>query len=230
MELFETEDWGRIAYGEALDRQHRLFDEAIKTKLRGGPVINRWIWCEHPPVFTLGKHGKADNLLFPSARLEAEGIGIYRIDRGGDITFHGYGQAVGYPILDIDALGLGLKQYIHLLEEAVILTLADEGVISGRLPGATGVWLDAFTHRARKICAIGVRSSHYVTMHGFALNVNTDLRYFNYINPCGFTDKGVTSMAVETGREVDMEAVKKGLTRHAARLFSEIPGRMNRGE
>lgn len=222
-EYFQSEEWGRIGYGEALERQQQIFDTAVRAKLRGDRIVNRWIWCEHPPVFTLGKHGKADNLLLSADRLNAEGIGVFRTDRGGDITFHGYGQVVAYPILDIDALGLGLKQYIHILEEAVIRTLSEEGLCTGRLEGATGVWLDAYTPQARKICAIGVRSSHFITMHGFALNVNTDLRYFSYIHPCGFTDKGVTSVAAETGRPVDERKIKERILVHARRLF--LPGR-----
>jgi lipoyl(octanoyl) transferase len=150
-------------------------------------------------------------MLLNEAQLQAIGATLYHIDRGGDITFHGPGQLVAYPILDLEHYGLGLKEYIHVLEEAVIRTCATYGVTGTRVPGATGVWLDKDTPRERKICAIGVRSSHFVTMHGLALNVNTDLNYFRYIHPCGFIDKGVTSLALECGHAVDMHEVKQRL-------------------
>lgn len=171
------------------------------------------LFVEHPPVYTLGKSGRAENLLVSREALEALGARFFHIDRGGDITFHGPGQLVCYPILDLECIGMGLREYIDALEEAVIRTLARYGVAAGRIAGASGVWLGEGTAphgrgRARKICAIGVRSSRYVTMHGFALNVSTDLDWFARINPCGFTDRGATSLERETGRRIPMEEVK----------------------
>ena len=164
---------------------------------------------EHPPVYTLGKSGHAENLLVSREALEAAGARFFHIDRGGDITFHGPGQLVCYPILDLERIGIGLRDYIDALEEAVIRTVAQYGIAAGRIPGASGVWIEPESRRPRKICAIGVRSSRYVTMHGFALNVTTDLGWFSRINPCGFTDRGVASILSETGRKVPMEEVKK---------------------
>ncbi|MBQ4278896.1 MAG: lipoyl(octanoyl) transferase LipB [Rikenellaceae bacterium] len=183
------------------------------------PATQVLILCEHPAVYTLGKSGHEGNLLVDETFLRKINASYYRTDRGGDITFHGPGQLVGYPILDLERLGLGLREYVDLLEEAVIATAADYGIGAGRLAGATGVWVGAGGARPRKLCAIGVRSSRYVTMHGFALNVTTDLGYFGYINPCGFTDKGVTSLAAELGRAVMMDEVKVRYGRHFARLF-----------
>ena len=159
-------------------------------------------------------------MLLGEEQLRRIGATLYHIDRGGDITFHGPGQLVCYPILNLEDYSLGLRDYIHVLEEAVIRVCASYAIQAGRLEKATGVWLDAHSPRARKICAIGVRSSHFVTMHGLALNVNTDLRYFSYINPCGFVDKGVTSLQKELGREIDMEEVKTGLCRELLALLS----------
>ena len=205
------EDWGLVDYRTAWDRQERLFAEAIRRKQAGLPVTGRLVFCEHPHVYTLGKSGKEQNMLLDALQLRAKHAGFVRTNRGGDITYHGPGQLVGYPILDLEHYGLGLKRYIYIIEETVIRLLGRYGVRAGRLDGATGVWLDAHGPSARKICAIGVRSSHFVTMHGFALNVNTCLDYFNYIHPCGFVDKGVTSMARELGHEADMADVKSGL-------------------
>ena len=164
---------------------------------------------EHPPVYTLGKSGHAENLLVNQEALEAMGAQFFHIDRGGDITFHGPGQLVCYPILDLERLGIGLREYIEALEEAVIRTVAEYGIAAGRIAGASGVWIDPGKARPRKICAIGVRSSRYVTMHGFALNVTTDLQWFSRINHCGFTDRGVTSIAAETGLQPPMQKVKQ---------------------
>jgi lipoyl(octanoyl) transferase len=210
-------DWGLIPYDKAYRRQQMLFKKALKQKADGVPVYNRLILCEHPHVITLGQHAQASNLLIPPAVLEEKNVALYPVDRGGDITYHGPGQLVGYPILDLEAFHIGLKTYIHRLEEVIIQTIAPYGLQGERLENATGVWLDATT--PRKIAAIGVRSSRYVTMHGFALNINTDLNYFGWINPCGFTDKGVTSMERECGRTVDMEEVKRALIAHFGRLF-----------
>lgn len=175
----------------------------------GRELAGEVLLVEHTPVYTLGKSGHAENLLVSREVLEAAGAGFFHIDRGGDITFHGPGQLVGYPILDLECLGIGLRDYIDALEEAVIRTVDRYGIRGGRIHGASGVWIDAEGRRPRKICAIGVRSSRYVTMHGFALNVTTDLSWFSRINPCGFTDRGVASIASETGSTPSMEEVKR---------------------
>ncbi|MCL2290430.1 MAG: lipoyl(octanoyl) transferase LipB [Bacteroidetes bacterium] len=204
-------DWQTIDYKEAWNRQERLFQEIIQAKKEGKDTrdLETVFLCEHPHVYTLGKNGQTNNLLINEDFLRNINAAFYKIDRGGDITYHGPGQLVGYPILDLENHGNSLKEYIHKMEEAVIQTLAYYGIEGARLEGATGVWLAGNTPNARKICAIGVRASHFVTMHGFALNANTDLTYFNYINPCGFVDKGITSMQKELRKEVDMEEVKK---------------------
>ena len=171
---------------------------------------------EHPPVYTLGKSGHAENLLIGREALEAMGSRFFHIDRGGYITFHGPGQLVCNPILDLERIGIGLREYIEALEEAVIRTVAEYGIAAGRIAGASGAWIDPGKARPRKICAIGVRSSRYVTMHGFALNVTTDLEWFSRINPCGFTDRGVTSIAAETGSQPSMQEVKQLVIRELA--------------
>jgi len=205
--IMKIENWGTVPYSEAWDRQTAWFDALVEAKQAGQPYENRIIFVEHPHVYTLGKSGKDANMLLGEAQLRAIGATLYHIDRGGDIAYHGPGQLVCYPILNLEDYHLGLKEYIHVLEEAVIRVCASYGIEAGRVKGATGVWLSIGTPQERKICAMGVRSSHFVTMHGLALNVNTDLRYFNYIHPCGFMDKGVTSLQKELGREVPMEEV-----------------------
>lgn len=218
MEL-EIIDWNQVPYTEGWNRQTVLFDEIVAAKRAGTSYVNHIVFCEHPHVYTLGRSGKEANMLLGEEQLQRIGATLYHIDRGGDITYHGPGQQVCYPILNLEEFGLGLKEYVHLLEEAVIGLCASYGIEAGRVDKATGVWLDGDTSRARKICAIGVRSSHYVTMHGLALNVNTDLRYFSYINPCGFVDKGVTSLQHELGREVSMAEVKERLGKELFRLL-----------
>ena len=174
------------------------------------PEMAGWLLLvEHNPVYTLGKSGKQSNMLVSEQYLRSIGAEFFHIERGGDVTYHGPGQIVGYPILDLDKLGIGLREYIDILEQSVIEVVAEWGIQAGRIAGASGVWIDCNGPRARKICAIGVRSSRFVTMHGFALNVSTDLRYFQHINPCGFVDKGVTSIEKEVGHEVDFELVKQ---------------------
>ena len=179
---------------------------------------------EHPPVYTLGKSGHAENLLIGREALEAMGAQFFHIDRGGDITFHGPGQLVCYPILDLERLGIGLRDYIGALEEAVIRTVAAYGITAGRMAGASGVWIGvgnrASARVPRKICAIGVRSSRYITMHGFALNVTTDLGWFTRINPCGFTDRGVTSIERETGRKAAMGEVKELVVKFLSEILN----------
>lgn len=201
-------DWGLVEYNDAWQKQEILFDDSIERKIQNQPTNNYLVFCEHPHVYTLGKSGDEHNMLLNYIQLQAQNASFVHTNRGGDITYHGPGQIVGYPIFDLANFDLGLKQYIYNIEEAIIKTLSLYNIVSSRLDGATGVWLDVGLSTCRKICAIGVRSSRYVTMHGFALNANTDLNYFNHINPCGFIDKGVTSMERELGAKVDFEELK----------------------
>lgn len=221
MESFRYHDLGRVAYADALARQTAAFEALLEAKAAGGRACGQLFFCEHEPVLTIGKSGKASNLLVPEAALRERGVSFYHISRGGDITYHGPGQITGYPVFDLERWGLGLRQYIGLLEEAIIRFLALYGLRGERMAGATGVWLEpGVPGRARKVCAIGVRSSRFVTMHGFALNINTDLRYFSLINPCGFTDKGVTSLARELGAPQDFELAKRRLLAVFTELFA----------
>ncbi|MCL2561821.1 MAG: lipoyl(octanoyl) transferase LipB [Rikenellaceae bacterium] len=217
-------DLGLVEYRQAWDAQREIFDGLVAQKTgAAGDVRPTLILCEHPHVYTLGKSGDEHNLLMGEEFLAGIGATYVRIDRGGDITYHGPGQLVGYPILDLEALGLGLRDYIHTLEGALIETVADFGIAAGRLEGAAGVWLTAGVGRPlRKIAAIGVRSSRHITMHGFALNVCPMLEYFGYINPCGFTDRGVTSIDKERPRgtvQVTMDEVKRSFLKHFGRMF-----------
>ncbi len=204
-------DWGTIPYGEAYRKQTELFDLSVERKRNHEPTSNHFVFCEHPHVITVGKNGLASNLLFPEAVLQEKDVEFFRTDRGGDVTYHGPGQIVGYPIIDLEAYHIGLKEYIHRLEEIIIQTIAYYGIKGERLEGAAGVWLEHDRPTARKIAAIGVRCSRFITMHGFALNVNTDLDYYRLINPCGFVDKGVTSLEKELGHTVDVQEVKTKL-------------------
>lgn len=221
-------DLGLVDYQQAWDYQLNLFEKilAIKAANRNLPAEdqkateNHLIFCEHPHVFTLGKSGDAKNLLVNQDQLDTIGASYYSINRGGDITYHGPGQIVGYPVLDLENFFTDIHQYMRLLEEAVIQTLIEYHVVAGRIPGLTGVWIDADNERqARKICALGVKTSRWVTMHGFAFNVNTNLDYFNYIVPCGITDKAVTSLEKETGKAQDMEEVKSILKSKIVQQF-----------
>ena len=224
------QDLGRMDYKACWDLQQELFDARVARKRAGSiPVpgtdgdpddAGTVLLVEHPPVYTLGKSGHAENLLVNQEALEAMGAQFFHIDRGGDITFHGPGQLVCYPILDLERLGIGLREYIEALEEAVIRTVAEYGIAAGRIAGASGVWIDPGKARPRKICAIGVRSSRYVTMHGFALNVTTDLGWFTRINPCGFTDRGVTSIERETGRKAPMGEVKSLVVKFLSEILN----------
>ncbi len=198
-----VKDLGRVPYRQAWELQHRLVKE-----LQDGHGQEQLLLVEHDPVFTLGFHGNAANMLLDESALAAKGIECIRIERGGDITYHGPGQLVAYPILDLRAHNLGVKAYVHLLEESVIRLLAEYVIRAARDSSAPGVWIDVATLRQRKICALGVKVSHAVTMHGLALNVNTDLTPFSYINPCGFVDRGVTTMALELGHPLDFAEVK----------------------
>jgi lipoyl(octanoyl) transferase len=219
-------DLGLIDYQEAWDLQEEIFANTIKIKVSNRlneveavATKNFILLCEHPHVYTLGKSGKPENLLVNKQELENLQAQFYKINRGGDITYHGPGQLVGYPILDLDNFFTDIHQYLRFLEEAVIRTCADFGIVAGRYPGYTGVWLDADKANARKICAMGVRCSRWVTMHGFAFNVNTNLDYFKYIVPCGIDDKAVTSLQHELGRKVEMEEVKTRFFHHFCKLF-----------
>lgn len=221
IEPYIFEDCGAIDYETALNKQKAYFYEAIEKKQRNEKPVNRLLFCEHNHVYTLGKHGNAANLLYAEEYLAKEGIQLFKLDRGGDITYHGPGQITGYPIFDIEQFGLGLKQFIHLMEECIIDVLRVNGIKGERVSGATGVWIDIGTPKERKICAIGVYSSRYITMHGFALNVFTDMSFFNRINPCGFTDKGVTSMEKEMPVTTSMRLVKQQLEEAFRRRFTQ---------
>ncbi|MBD3749048.1 MAG: lipoyl(octanoyl) transferase LipB [Sphingobacteriales bacterium] len=220
------EDWGLMDYQAAWDKQEQIFADtiAIKTNNRNHPeeekiTPNLLAFVEHPHVYTLGKSGKPENLLLDEKGLQEKNASYYKINRGGDITYHGPGQIVGYPILDLDNFFTDIHLYLRTLEEAIILTLKDYGINAGRYPGYTGVWLDADNEKARKICAMGVRCSRWVTMHGFAFNVNADLAYFKNIVPCGIDDKDVTSMQRELGAELNIQKVKEILKGHISVLF-----------
>ena len=222
-------DWGLIDYQEAWDKQEALFSEIVNIKsanrTNNTEIItkNYLIFCEHPAVYTLGKRGDLSNLLLSEKQLSDKGATFYKINRGGDITYHGPGQIVGYPILDLDNFFTDIHKYLRFLEEAIILTLAEYNIIGTRSVGETGVWLDVGTPFARKICALGVRTSRWVTMHGFALNVNVDLGYFDNIIPCGIKGKAVTSLNVELGVEkVDEKEVKEKILKHFSNLFDCI--------
>lgn len=227
------QDWGLIDYKKAWDRQETLFAETVnlKMELRNRMAAagdgyqeekltnNYLVFCEHPHVYTLGKSGKPEHLLLNEQQLKEKQASYYPINRGGDITYHGPGQIVCYPILDLDNFFTDIHLYLRTLEEAVILTMAEFGLKGDRYPGYTGVWLDADNDKARKICAMGVRCSRWVTMHGLAFNVNAQLDYFKNIVPCGIDDKAVTSMQQELGEQVDLNQVKQILQKHISVLF-----------
>ena len=221
-----VEDLGLRDYKLTWDYQEDLFKTILDTKIsnrRQGtelPTSNYLLFVEHPHVYTLGKSGDFENLLVDQSKLEEIGASFYKINRGGDITYHGPGQIVGYPILDLENFFTDIHRYLRTLEEMIILTLAEYGIKGQRSKGETGVWLDVGTPFARKICAMGVRASRWVTMHGFAFNINADLGYFDHMIPCGIKDKAVTSLNVELGREsVPMEEVKEKLLKHFNQLF-----------
>jgi len=221
------EDLGLKDYKLTWDYQSVVFNKLVDAKKNGTlagsspeKLPGTLIFVEHPHVYTLGKSGSENNLLIDFIQVQAKDATFYKIDRGGDITYHGPGQIVGYPIFDLEIIKISLKEYIYRLEESIINTIEEFGPKGSRLTGGTGVWLDPeIKGRTRKICAIGVKASKFVTMHGFAFNVNTDLSYFNYINPCGFTDKGVTSLEKELGRKQDIENVKEVLKRKIKGIF-----------
>jgi lipoyl(octanoyl) transferase len=218
-------DLGNKDYKETWEYQEELFKEIVDIKIQNRnttssiPTPNFFLYVTHPHVYTLGKSGDVSNLLLSEKQLIDKGATFYKINRGGDITYHGPGQIVGYPILDLENFFTDIHKYLRFLEEAIILTLAEYGLKTERSPGETGVWFDVGTPFARKICAMGVRASRWVTMHGFALNVNADLGYFDNIIPCGIRGKAVTSMHVELDREVNEEEVKQKILKHFSVLF-----------
>lgn len=221
-----VKDLGHKDYKETWDYQESLFEEIVELKRKNRaentnvPTPNYFLFVEHPHVYTLGKSGHIENLLIDEAALAKKGASFYKINRGGDITYHGPGQIVGYPIIDLENFFTDIHKYLRLLEEVIIRTLADYGIKGERSEGETGVWLDVGTPFARKICAMGVRASRWVTMHGFALNVNTDLGYFDNIIPCGIRGKAVTSLNVELSKEkVDTEEVKTLILKHFEEIF-----------
>lgn len=220
-----VQDLGTKDYKETWDFQEELFDAIIQLKRKNRnedlniQTPNHFLFVEHPHVYTLGKSGDFNNLLLNEQQLQDKGIQYYKINRGGDITYHGFGQIVGYPILDLDNFFNDIHKYMRFLEETIIKVLADYGIKSERSKGETGVWLDVGTPFARKICAMGVRSSRWVTMHGFALNVNTNLGYFDHIIPCGIKGKAVTSMEAELNQKVDTEEVKQKILTYFAEIF-----------
>lgn len=224
----EFRDLGLMDYQEAWDYQETLFAETVLLKIENRKselseqkfTPNYLLFVEHPHVYTLGKSGKPENLLLDQTGLKKYQAQYYKINRGGDITYHGPGQLVGYPILDLDNFFTDIHKYLRLLEESIILTLNDYGILAGRIDGLTGVWLDHIAQEnPRKICAMGVKSSRWVTMHGFAFNVNSDLSYFDHIIPCGIDDKAVTSLEAEIGQKIEMNEVKTKLKKHLETLF-----------
>ncbi len=225
-------DLGRADYKTTWDLQEKLMAGIISRKLENRELpasqqhspIHYLLFCEHPHVYTLGKSGDEEHLLADEQQLESIGASYHRINRGGDITYHGPGQLVGYPIFDLDHFFNDIHKYLRYLEEGIIRTLSDYGISAGRIEGLTGVWIDVENPaKARKICAFGVRCSRWVTMHGFAFNVNSDLSFFNRIVPCGITDKGVTSLQRELGRSVELEEVKEKVLFHLSELFAFNP-------
>jgi len=221
-----VKDLGYKDYKETWDYQESLFEEIVELKRKNRaentdlPTPNYFLFVEHPHVYTLGKSGHIENLLIDEAALAKKGASFYKINRGGDITYHGPGQIVGYPIIDLENFFTDIHKYLRLLEEVIIRTLADYGIKGERSEGETGVWLDVGTPFARKICAMGVRASRWVTMHGFALNVNTDLGYFDNIIPCGIRGKAVTSLNVELAKDkVDIAEVKSHILKHFKEMF-----------
>lgn len=230
-QVVHFKDLGQAAYKDAWDYQELLLQENVRLKSENGrsdglesalklPTRHHLIFCEHPPVYTLGKSGSINNLLISDQEMSERGIAYFNTNRGGDITFHGPGQLVGYPILDLEKKYTDIGRYLRELEEVIILTIGEYGISGERSAGETGVWVDAhIPGRERKICAMGVRCSRWITMHGFALNVNTNLEYFSHIIPCGIQDKAVTSIQKELGKEVSMDEVKEKLKKNFCKVF-----------
>lgn len=219
----DYQDIGLIEYKKAWDYQDEIHARVLENRdnQEKSDFLGYILFCEHPHVYTLGNSGDNTNMLISDEMMKRIHATYYKTNRGGDITYHGPGQIVGYPIIDLRKLNFGIKKYINSIEEAIIETLAEYNLKGERLEGATGVWIDSkVPGKARKICAIGVRVSHWISMHGFAFNVNTDLNYFNYINPCGFKDKGVTSLQKELGKAIPLEEVKSKLLNHLTHQFN----------
>lgn len=214
-------DLGTVEYKDAYKIQLKLFEDTINKKLNKQATQNKLLFVEHPHVYTLGKSGNFANLMIPLNFLEKINATYYQTDRGGDITYHGFGQIVIYPIFDLDNFNILIKKYIYSIEEAIIRTLKEFNINANRLPKAAGIWLTD-REKPEKICALGVRVSRGVTMHGLAFNINTNLDYFKHINPCGFTDKGVTSLQRELGKSIDVEEVKILLKKYFSEVFSEL--------
>ncbi|MDR1667791.1 MAG: lipoyl(octanoyl) transferase LipB [Bacteroidales bacterium] len=219
MQKVAYSDWGTARYREVWQQQEKLMEKLVCERQAGICGHHHLLVTEHPHVYTIGKNGNQANMMADSVRLQEEGAELIRVDRGGDITYHGPGQLVVYPVFRLDLLDTGIREYIRKLEEVVIRTVGEYGVKGSRMERAAGVWIDAHSPKMRKIGAIGVRCSRSVTMHGFALNVSTDLNYFGYIHPCGFTDRGVTSLEKETGEKPDMDGVKLKVKRHFEEIF-----------
>jgi lipoyl(octanoyl) transferase len=219
-QVVQFQDLGKMEYRQAWDLQEKLLKQTLANKAAGQPTSHHLLLVEHPPVYTLGKSGKMEHVLIDQQEMQKRQIGFYHSNRGGDITYHGPGQIVGYPIFDLECFYTDIGRYLRELEEVIILTLADYGLVGQRSKGETGVWLDPESPlQARKICAMGVRCSRWVTMHGFALNVHPDLSYFDNIVPCGIANKSVTSMQRETALAIDMEQVKQKLLHHFEAVF-----------
>ena len=234
--IIYIQDLGTKEYAATLDYQKELFAEILQTKHNNRnenlslETKNYFLFVEHPHVYTLGKSGDINNLLLTKKQLAEKQISYQKVDRGGDITYHGFGQIVGYPILDLENFFTDIHKYLRFLEETMILVLSEYNIKGERSEGETGVWLDVGTPFARKICALGVRSSRWVTMHGFALNVNTNLGYFDHIIPCGIRGKAVTSMEVELGKKINVIEVKEKILKHFTELFGASPQPLSKGE
>ncbi len=226
MQQIQVKDLGVIKYADALEIQTQKFNELIDNKIneRSNSDAHFLYLCEHEPVITLGKAANEQNILLPEEFLKEKGVEVFHINRGGDVTFHGPGQITGYPVLDLDFFTSDLKVYMRMLEEVMILTIAEYGIEGYRIVDATGVWVNSKTDKqSKKIAAFGVKTSRWITMHGFALNVDVDLNYFNFINPCGFTDKGVTNMIKESGiknQDININNVKQVLLANFAKIFN----------
>ncbi|HMU99280.1 MAG TPA: lipoyl(octanoyl) transferase LipB [Chitinophagales bacterium] len=223
MQQIQLHDVGRIRYADALTLQEEFFNHLVEQKLAGISNENQHhlILCEHFPVITVGKAGKDSNILLPETLLHEKGVDVFHINRGGDVTFHGFGQITGYPILDLDFFTSDLKHYMWLLEEVMIQTISSYNIEGYRIDGATGVWVNSkIDKQPKKIAAFGVKTSRWVTMHGFSLNVDVDLNYFNLINPCGFTDKGVTSIKEETNADINIEEIKQLILKNFSKIFN----------
>jgi len=229
-QIIAVQYYNDIPYSEAWGIQERLFDEKVKLKIANRessspiPINHHLILCTHPHVYTLGKSGLIEHLLLNNENLKNQQIEFFKINRGGDITYHGPGQIVGYPILDLDQYYTDIGRYLRDLEEIIIRTIAHYNIMGSRIKGLTGVWLDIDSANPRKICAMGIRASRWITMHGFALNVNTDLSFFNHIVPCGITDKGVTSIEKEIGRKVDEKEVQSLIIKYFEEVFDSWVG------